>query len=133
MVPGGSGPCVPIGTITDGTSNTIIFGESVDLCLRNVVIGDPPPGGIGDGTSNTIVFEADSRFDICLSNFQVTQRITDGTSNTILLGETFCYEGLQVVDVVAAVPAPAALTLMLGGLAMLPPARRRLLRRSGQG
>ena len=131
IVPGGSGPRVPIGTIADGTSNTIFFGESLDLCLRNVAVGDPPPGGIGDGTSNTIVVDEGSRFDICLSNVQVTQRIVDGTSNTIVLGETFCYEDLQVADTLA-VPEPAALALLLGGLAALPLARRGSRRRRGQ-
>ncbi len=132
IVPGGSGPRVPIGTITDGSSNTIFLGESLDLCLRNVAIGDPPAGGIGDGSSNTIVVGEDSRFDICLSNVQVTQRIVDGSSNTILLGESFCYEDLQVADATAAVPEPVALALLLGGFAALPLARRTSRRRRGQ-
>lgn len=132
IVPGGSGPRVPIGTITDGSSNTIFVGESLDLCLRNVAIGDPPAGGIGDGSSNTIVVDESSRFDICLSNVQVTQRIADGSSNTIVLGESFCYEDLQVADAAAAVPEPATLALLLSGIAALPLARRRSPRRRGQ-
>jgi hypothetical protein len=133
IVPGASGPRVPIGTISDGSSNTIFIGENLDLCLRDVAIGDPPAGGIGDGASNTIVFEEHSRFDICLRNVQVTQSVTDGSSNTIMLGETFCYEDLQVADTVAAVPAPATLALVLGGVAALLLARRRSLLRFSRG
>jgi hypothetical protein len=123
VVPGAAGPRVPIGTITDGSSNTIFFGES--LCLNDVVIGDPPPGGIEDGTSNTIIIGEGSRFDICFSN--VTQQITDGTSNTILLGESVCFEDLRV----AAVPEPHAAALAFAALlAAVPYGRRKSIRRA---
>ena len=122
VVPGAAGPRVPIGTIADGTSNTIFFGES--LCLNDVAIGDPPPGGIEDGTSNTIIIGEGSRFDICFSN--VTQQITDGTSNTILLGENVCFEDLQV----AAVPEPHAAALAFAALLAAVPFARRKIRRA---
>ena len=123
VIPGGSGPRVPITSITDGSSNTIFLPETGDFCLNNVVIDPaPPPGGITDGTSNTIVFDEDTRFDICLRNVGLTQ-ITDGTSNTIILGETTnrCYTDLRVVEV----PEPASAMAALAGAALLALPRRR--------
>jgi hypothetical protein len=127
IIPGGSGPRVPITTITDGSSNTILFGETLDFCLRNVVVDDDPPE-ITDGTSNTIIIGEDSRFDICFSNVGITQTVTDGTSNTIQIGEnttSACYTDLQVAEVAE----PPALAAAIMALALLPLAAQRRTRR----
>ncbi len=113
----------PVGQVADGTSNTILLGESANFCLqggrlRNIV------AGAGDGSSNTIVIGETAGLDICFSN--VSQSITDGTSNTILIGTNFCTLNLRadpgvefVTAVNAAVPAPPALLLLGGALALL--------------
>jgi hypothetical protein len=75
--------------ISDGTSNTITFGETTtfNVCFDHV----RTPGGISDGTSNTILFGENTGFFVIPGAFgprvPITS-ITDGTSNTIILGET---------------------------------------------
>ena len=93
-----------ISGITDGTSNTIQFGEttSVDVCVPQAAF----PAGITDGTSNTIQFTENASPPVsCASRVPVvsdgTQRlngivapqpvagtITDANSNTLLFGKT---------------------------------------------
>jgi hypothetical protein len=81
--------CLPrtvTGGFTDGTSNTLLFGENTGVRLR----WTSRFGAITDGTSNTITFEETSPLEC----FQGTRRpdplideINDGTSNTIVFGE----------------------------------------------
>jgi hypothetical protein len=105
------------GAITDGTSNTIAFGEQAgfrvtphipvtggiqvvigdgsvrtihpdgNFCLGNTEIGDPYVGEISDGTSNTVLIGEDSRFDLCLPAARLGVVIQDGSSRTIGFGE----------------------------------------------
>ena len=86
-----------LGGITDGTSNTIQFGEHVGL---GVVPGFIAPHTsvqqIQDGTSNTILFgEAPDR-GFCIGNTAIGDplvgSIGDGTSNTILLGDNSSFD-----------------------------------------
>jgi hypothetical protein len=77
--------------ITDGTSNTIFFGENTrfTLCLPRTTTG-----GFTDGTSNTILFGEATGVRIQWSSRY--NGITDGTSNTILLSESSpleCFDG----------------------------------------
>jgi hypothetical protein len=78
--------------IVDGTSNTILFGESttVSVCLTSV--GRLPE--LTDGTSNTIFLG--ELEDVCFDEVQPGPGnqlvgITDGTSNTILFGENAAF------------------------------------------
>jgi len=102
--------------IHDGTSNTLLFGESgfavnvgfiaphqsinniVDGTSNTIFLGEVPvdsfclgdvtPSNASpvDGTSNTIVFGEGSQFDVCADNVRIGH-IADGTSNTIVFGE----------------------------------------------
>lgn len=71
---------------TDGTSNTLLFGENTGVRLR----WTSRFGGITDGTSNTITFEETSPLE-CFEGTRrpdpVIDEINDGTSNTIVFGE----------------------------------------------
>ena len=81
--------CLPrtvTGGFADGTSNTLMFGENTGVRLR----WTSRFGAIADGTSNTINFSENSPLEC----FQGTRRpdplideINDGTSNTIVFGE----------------------------------------------
>jgi len=107
-------------SITDGTSNTLLLSEILGASFtaghiygyNNILpfFGDGSvrtvfPGGaldsysycltevdlldpveVTDGTSNTIRIGEDGFFGICFSNVRLNQ-VTDGTSNTILVGE----------------------------------------------
>lgn len=119
VIPGGSGPRVPITSITDGTSNTIFIGETIDLCLNNVVPDPAPPAQIPDGASNTIII-GEGSFDVCFSHVGRTQltSIGDGTSNTIIISQdtSACFTDVEI----AQVPAPPALAGALVGLVLLP-------------
>ncbi|WP_162915029.1 hypothetical protein [Desertibaculum subflavum] len=130
----------PSGGIADGTSNTILFGENAGLnllvgdfvdnggsfCLNDSEIRDAFVPDITDGTSNTIIIGETSEFDVCFRSVQ--RSITDGTSNTIIIGETppeVCYADVRPTgDLVAQVPVPASLALLLTGLVALRLARR---------
>ena len=88
-----------LGIVTDGTSNTIQFGENsqFDVCFDNVTL----PGGIADGNSSTILFGENSGLLVIPGG--VGPRvpigsITDGSSNTIFFGESLCLNDV-VVDV----------------------------------
>ena len=77
--------------ITDGTSNTIFFGENTGytLCLPRTTTG-----GFTDGTSNTILFG--EAIGVRIQWSLRYRGITDGTSNTILLYESSpleCFRG----------------------------------------
>ena len=89
-----------IGGLTDGSSNTILFGEStsLQLCVPNAAY----PAGITDGTSNTIQFTETQGLRVSWASR--TSPITDGTSNTILLGESQCLNGIISPNPIAAEP-----------------------------
>ncbi len=95
-----------IEVIVDGTSNTIVFGENVQLDVCGNAI--TPVSSITDGTSNTIVFgETINQCWNGRSEFPLERggpsTITDGTSNTILIGEsaTYLFDSDSRVDVCA--------------------------------
>jgi hypothetical protein len=123
--------CVPddllTTTITDGSSQTLLFGEQGFVvtvsgssartggttCLTNV--RDPRPvGGITDGTSNTILI-GETPVDLCFSDVRVGT-IRDGSSNTIQFEETVanrCYQDVQVGPGLVVQPVPAPAVLTL--------------------
>jgi hypothetical protein len=78
-----------LGNLTDGSSNTIRFGEttSLDVCVPMAAI---PTGG-SDGTSNTIRFTETQGVQV---NWTSRSTIIDGTSNTVVLSESPCYRGI---------------------------------------
>ena len=81
--------CLPrtvTGGFTDGTSNTLLFGEAAGVRL----VWTSRFGGITDGTSNTITFSESSPLECFQGSGNpqpVIDEINDGTSNTILFGE----------------------------------------------
>ena len=97
---------IELARITDGTSNTIMFGEN------SAGTNDPfrPPTGsflgpgrtpsITDGTSNTVLFgerQAPSITDGTSNTVLFGERtpsITDGTSNTVVFGEQHPTSGI---------------------------------------
>jgi hypothetical protein len=93
-----------IGYIADGTSNTIMIGETarVAVCFDGVSTGGTAVNPITDGTSNTIQFGEGRGLQVSigrvLSRRSITQ-ITDGTSNTIQIGEisssSFCVDSIR--------------------------------------
>ena len=97
----------------DGTSNTILFGETsrVSGCVRQV----RPVTSIADGSSNTINFG--ELLDFCWDDEEElplarggSSSIADGTSNTILFGETSPYvfnSGRSTIDVCVSNPSIA--------------------------
>ena len=99
--------------IVDGTSNTILLGETtrVSGCVRRV----SPVTSIVDGSSNTILLG--ETLDVCWDDEEGlpltrggSSSITDGTSNTILLGETLPYlfdSGRSTIDVCVSNPSIA--------------------------
>lgn len=89
-----------ISGLTDGRSNTILFGEStsLQLCVPNAAY----PASVTDGTSNTIQFTETQGLRVRWTSR--TSLISDGTSNTILLGESQCLNGIVSPDPLAAEP-----------------------------
>lgn len=88
-----------LGIVSDGTSNTIQFGETTqfDVCFDNVAV----PGGIADGNSSTILFGENSGLFVLPGG--VGPRVPigtigDGSSNTIFFGENLCLNDV-VIDV----------------------------------
>ena len=82
--------------VTDGTSNTVLFGENTryTLCLPRTVTG-----GFSDGTSNTLLLGENA--GVRLSWTSRFGAITDGTSNTINFSETSpleCFQGNRRPD-----------------------------------
>jgi hypothetical protein len=81
------------GDIRDGTSNTLLFSESIGLQFTGgTLLGSVPIRGIADGTSNTITFPESPLHDFCVDDVTnidpvAGAGITDGTSNTIRFGE----------------------------------------------
>ena len=121
------------GQFLDGTSNTLLFSESLGLRFTGgTLLGSEPIRGIADGTSNTIIFPESPLSNFCIDDVTnldpVTgPNITDGTSNTIQLPETrnnVCFENvvaapdLTVVSTVSAVPEPATLALAVVPVAL---------------
>jgi len=88
---------VTTGGITDGTSNTIQFGEGFGL---RITPGFRSPStsvrDIVDGSSNTILFGETPASGFCLGDTTIGDpvlgSITDGTSNTIFLGEDSSFD-----------------------------------------
>jgi hypothetical protein len=92
--------------IADGSSNTLLIGETTRLsvCFDHVDFGGL--ASIADGSSNTLIIG--EQVSITLQAGQVLPRqpiatIADGTSNTIIIGETppdsLCFAGdTRLVD-----------------------------------
>lgn len=101
-----------IGGIADGTSNTIVFGEtgSLDICVPTELV----QATITDGSSQTLLF-GEQGFVVtvagssvrtggttCLTDVRDPRpvgSITDGSSNTIQFGETpveLCFSEVRV-------------------------------------
>ena len=81
--------------ISDGTSNTILLSElsSLDVCVPSTSVPPPSVPPSSDGSSNTLLLSETSAIGVVWSssNFGAV----DGTSNTILIGDDFCYRGIQ--------------------------------------
>jgi hypothetical protein len=115
--------------IADGTSNTIILGEiGTNFCLGDITIPTQP---VIDADSNTLLLDEQSLFDACFDRVRINT-VTDGTSNTIVLGEIIdrsCYTGVSVLpdDLGSAgsVSEPVSLALLGVGMVMLTLTRRR--------
>lgn len=78
--------------ITDGTSNTVQFGEStrLDVCVPATRL----PTGITDGSSNTLLFGEQRGVIVTWTQRALTPSINDGSSNTIQIGEAPCLNGI---------------------------------------
>ncbi|WP_374682027.1 hypothetical protein [Accumulibacter sp.] len=110
--------------VTDGTSNTIRFGEQtrVATCLDGVIGRDAPLGSIVDGSSNTIIFGPSMFLSLQVGQslaYQPIGNIQDGTSNTIFIGENEpgrrCFSGeTAIIDVGNAVVDGTSNTIEFG-------------------
>ncbi len=112
----------------DGSSQSFDSGPGTNLCLGNTMLDDVVVGGITDGTSNTILIGEMGQFGACFARGRFG--IVDGTSNTILIGEAqsnVCLENVTVADRFAATAAEPA---SLGVLVPGLVALRRLRRRA---
>ena len=98
----------PPGSITDGTSNTIVIGESTATATPTAS-ATRPPGSITDGTSNTIVIGESTA-----TATPSPGSITDGTSNTIVIGETPVNGVAEGEDAPPTTPAPPVTTCPRG-------------------
>lgn len=86
------------GSITDGTSNTILLRGGASSCRLPIaaptcLVSTQPPAGISDGTSNTI-YVGEAPGAACVTPIgarcavqTLPGLVTDGTSNTLLIGE----------------------------------------------
>lgn len=74
--------------IRDGSSNTLLFGESSGIALNvGFIARRQPITQIADGTSNTIQLGEAPVDSFCLGNVTpIGTTIGDGTSNTIVFG-----------------------------------------------
>jgi hypothetical protein len=120
VVPTSTSGLAPVRGILDGTSNTITFPESTNFCMGGVTDVDVVPGGDLAGGDNGVFLGDGSSFDLCVGSAFVSAPITDGTSNTILLGETrsnVCFNNIVVSGdlpvTLAAAPEPGSLALLL--------------------
>lgn len=98
-----------LGSIVDGNSNTIVFGQSLFLTLRQ---GTSPLTqqiwNIQDGTSNTIIVGENEPTRRCFSGdtaiIDIGNAVVDGTSNTIEFGENsrfdVCFRNVSVGRIV---------------------------------
>jgi len=92
--------------IADGTSNTLLIGETTRLsvCFDHVDFGGL--NSIADGTSNTILIGEQVSLTLLAGDVlprQPISSIADGTSNTIIIGETppdsLCFAGdTRIID-----------------------------------
>jgi hypothetical protein len=86
------------GNIHDGTSNTLLFSESIGIRFTGGTLrGTEPIRGIADGTSNTITFPELPLHDFCFGDVTNIDPVTgadiaDGTSNTIRFRENSSFD-----------------------------------------
>ena len=119
----------PVRDIADGTSNTITFPQFNQFCAANVNNLQQLP--IGQFVGGEVDLGPGSSIDLCLNSARVSNPILDGTSNTILFGETrnsVCFNNIVVgadlavtIDTTepAPVPEPAPLAVLASALLLI--------------